>query len=154
MKYLKKLNEYATSTPLPNEEELDKEVSPEEDDDNFDPETDREFDERDPVGTNEGPLVVDSDDLDTEGMKGVKWEAEMEGIGDYKVTFKNLEGKETSVVFKDTGNRRTGEETEMSAAFVSLPGTSGDGKNYVAEAHMKKNPEGNYEIESFAIYEH
>jgi len=99
-------------------------------------------------------IVDDDSELDTSGIKGATWTAEMAGNGDYKLSFKNLEGKNTTCVFKDTGNRRMGGAADMSAAFVGLPGTAGDGKNYVAEALMKKNSEGNYEIQSFIIYEH
>lgn len=86
-------------------------------------------------------------------VSDVHWYAEMGGVGDYKLTFKNLEGKEASAIFKDTGNRETN-GSEMRAAFISLPGKSSDGKNYIADAQMKKVAEGEFRIERFLVYEH
>ena len=85
-------------------------------------------------------------------MKGEHWYAEMEGKGDYRVSFKNPDGEETIATFKDTGNRRD-EGDMMYAAFIGLRGQSSDGRDYVAEACMKKKSEGEYEIISFVVYE-
>lgn len=137
MKYLKRLNEYASEI-----EAKDPEVASLATELGDDTETKLEFDPQDPVGTSDGQAI-----------EGATWEAEMSGAGDYKLSFKNIEGKDTTCVFKDTGNRR-GSGGTLSAAFVGMPGTSSDGKTYVAEATMIKNSEDNYEIESFIIYEH
>jgi len=153
MKYLKTLNErIASELPIINDNEgptdsAEEVIGSEEDPANT--ETDERPDDTEVIS----PDIME-DDLDTGGIKGATWEAVMEGPGDYELSFKNLEGKPTTCIFKDTGNRRMDGSADMSAAFVGIPGTSGDSKNYVAEALMKKNPEGNYEIQSFVVYEH
>ena len=153
MKYLKTLNErIASALPVTDDSE-----------DAIDSAEEVIGSEKDPTNAEAEEVSNDTeivspdmmeDDLDTGGIKDATWEAVMEGPGDYELSFKNLEGASTTCVFKDTGNRRMDGSADMSAAFVGIPGTSGDSKNYVAEALMKKNPEGNYEIQSFVVYEH
>ncbi len=81
----------------------------------------------------------------------VHWYNVNEGPGDFKLEFNNA-GEQVTGVFKDTGNRRTKGST-MGASFVLVEGTSSDGKNYVAEGIMSKNSDGDYQIESFEVYE-
>ena len=76
----------------------------------------------------------------------------MSGNGDYSINFKNAAGADVVAVFKDTGNRKP-QGDMMFAAFKGMAGKSSDGKQYHAEATMKKVSEGEFEIQSFAIYE-
>ena len=143
MKYVKTLKEQIETNF--GKEEVDNE-------DNYDVNTsDIETPEETPV---ELPKPAqETETSDGEEITDVHWTACMEGAGDYILTFRNADGENVTCTFKDTGNRRK-INGMMGASFVILNGTSSDGRSYVAEAYMKPNDEGNYEIESFSVYEH
>jgi len=104
-------------------------------------------------GTETGQIQMEDIPGESDGsvITDVHWYSVNEGLGDFKLEFDNG-GEKVTGVFKDTGNRRM-KDSAMGASFVLIKGTSSDGKNYVAEALMSKNGEGDYQIESFEVYE-
>lgn len=97
------------------------------------------------------PMEEIAGESDGNAITDVHWYNVNEGAGDFKLEFDNV-GNKVTAVFKDTGNRRM-KGSSMGAAFVMLEGTSSDGKTYVAEGLLSKNGQGDYEIESFEVYE-
>ena len=88
----------------------------------------------------------------TGGIECDAFESVIGEEGDFLVNFTNEEGKKTSCVLKDTGNRRD-EGTGRVGAYVAVEGTASDGKNYIGVSKMTKVEEGEYELKKFIVYE-
>lgn len=67
------------------------------------------------------------------------WVASAHELGDYDVTWKNENGEEVTASFKDSGGpiQQSGDGVGFSD-FETIPGTSTDGKEYVAEVRYKE----------------
>ena len=97
-------------------------------------------------------------DLVTENIEGgelyaTSW-TPAEGEGDYTLTFSNAEGAEITADFKES-KAPIGWEGKGKAygAFEMLPGTSSDGKDYVAEVQYKEVEADDLEVTGFVIFE-
>jgi hypothetical protein len=67
------------------------------------------------------------------------WVASSNEEGDYDVTWKNENGEDITASFKDIGGPiQNGEGGVGFSDFETIPGTSTDGKEYVAEVRYKE----------------
>ena len=77
-----------------------------------------------------------------------------EGEADYKITFLNADGAEVSADFKETKSPIGWEgKGRAYGAFEMMPGTSTDGKDYVAEVQYKEVEAADLEVTGFVIFE-
>ena len=83
------------------------------------------------------------------------WVASAHEEGDYDVTWKNENGEDITASFKDIGGPiQNGGDGVGFSDFETIPGTSTDGKEYVAEVRYKEgngNSENVFLITNIAI---
>ncbi len=86
-----------------------------------------------------------------EGITTSTFSPSQDPMGDYDITWKNESGEDVTASFKETTKQIEKEGDEGFTYFETLPGTSTDGGEYVAEAEMEKSGGGTYNVISFTI---